>query len=101
MPNLVNFPPNNFENKMWANIAVSVAPGGSVVVDARGMTVLSVLTGGGTATLSRVDSDTAAGDAAETAGNASVAATTKLSVTVDWPFYRITAATAACRVACV
>ena len=101
MPNLVNYPPNTTDVKTFANIVAVVGAGASRVMDARGMNTISVITGGGTATVSRVDSDTAGADAAETAGNQSVAATTKLTIAVDWAFYRITATTATCRVSCV
>ena len=102
MPNLTANGNNSIDAKVFANLPKVLAAGASTVVDARGMTILTVITGAtSTATVSRVDSDAAVSDAAETAGNASVSTATKLSVTVDHPFYRITAATASVRVACV
>lgn len=101
MPNLTQFPPNDYLVKQFGNITATVAAGASLVVDARGMQVISVITAGGTANVSRVDTDTAGADSGDTAANQSVSTATKLSITVDWPFYRITATTASCRVACV
>jgi hypothetical protein len=89
------------EQKLFATLPLVVASGGAAVVDARGMRQLTIITGAGTATLSRVDSEGAAADAPEVAGNATVATGTRLVVAVDWPFYRITAAGGDARVACV
>ena len=96
------YPPNTSDVKTFGNIVAVVGAGTSRVIDARGMNVLTVIScASSTATVSRVDSDTAVADAAESAGNQSVSTATKLSITVDHPFYRITAATASVRVACV
>lgn len=102
MPNLTLNSNNGDFAKVWANVPATIAAGASLVVDARGMNILSVITGAtSTATIARVDSDGAVADSADAAANTSVTAATKTSVAVDWPFYRITAATASVRVACV
>lgn len=102
MPNLTLHNNNTADAKLWANVPKVLAAGSSTVVDARGMSQLTVSTGAtSTPTVSRVHSDTACADAAETAGNASVSTATRLSITVDHPFFWITAATASVRVACV
>lgn len=102
MPTLTPAGRNDQDAKMWTNVVQSVPAGQFFVVDARGMTTLTVITTAtGTATISRVDSDTAGADSADTAGNATCATGTRTTVVVDWPFYRIGAATTACRVACV
>lgn len=90
---------------------VSLADGDAVVIDARGMATLTIITGSGaTATYSRVDSrpPRTAGPAATasvvpaattgTENGATVAATTKLAITVDWQFYRVSVAGGTCRI---
>ena len=102
MPNLVNFPPNDTLVKQFGNIVAVVGAGTSRVVDARGMNQLTVITGAASsATVSRVDVDTAGADSGDTAANVSVSTAARLSVTVDWGFYRVTASGGSVRVACV
>ena len=102
MPNMTLNANNGDYAKVWANVPATVAAGASLVVDARGMNILTVITGAtSTATIARVDSDGASADTGDTAANTSVTTATRTSVAVHWPFYRITAATATVRVACV
>lgn len=103
MPNLVNYPPNTVDVKTFGNIVKVLAAGQATVVDARGMSILSIDTeAASTATYSRVLTDTASADSTATAQNGTVAIATKLSIAVDFPFYRITAGgTGNVNVACV
>jgi hypothetical protein len=65
--------------------------GAAVVVNARGFASLTIITGSGcTATISRVDSESAGANTGG-ASDQTVAATTKSVITVDWPFYRLSA----------
>jgi hypothetical protein len=88
--------------KTFGNQVIVVGSGTSFVLDARGMSIVTVITGAAsTATVSRVDSDGAVADSGDVAANQSVAIATRLNITVDWPFYRVTAATGSVRLACV
>ena len=88
MPNLVPYQPGTPEGKTYGNRVLVLATGQSSVVDARGMTALSIipeaLSG---AVVSRVCSDTASTDSATTC----IGTSAKLTVPVDFPFHRITA----------
>jgi hypothetical protein len=79
----------------------ALADGESFVFDVRGALRLTVITGAGAdATVSRVDS--VAASAHTTGVNAfTVAENTKTTTDADWPFYRVSVAGGACRVAIV
>ena len=78
----------------------ALADGGAAVVDARGFGNLTVITGAGaTATVSRVDAADAAAHTTGTENSFTVAPTTATVTPVDWPFYRVSVAGGACRVA--
>ena len=80
--------------KTYEGSVASVAAGASQVFDARGMAVLNVIAGsGGTVTVSRVDSATASAD--------TTSLVTTFPHSVDWPFFRVSAATADARVGLV
>lgn len=103
MPQTVPYGSNDKDVKTFGNVVGTLATGSADVIDARGMTIVTIITAAAsTATISRVDSLGAVADSADAAGNASVAVATKLSVAVDWPFYRIAAGgTGSIRFACV
>ena len=76
-----------------------LAAGGAMVVDARGCVSLCIIAGtGATVTYSRVDSMDATVHDGETD---TVAATTRETVPVDWPFFRVSVADGSARVAVV
>lgn len=67
--------------------------GEAYVIDARALRQLTVITGAGcTATVSRVDTPDAGAHTTGAENAFTVAATTKTTTAVDWPFYRISAA---------
>lgn len=92
MPNPVNFLPSTIGAKNFANFVKVLASGLTTVVDARGMSLLTITTeAASTATYSRVLTATASVDSSPTAQNGAVDSATKVSFAVDFPFYRITA----------
>lgn len=101
--------------KRDATRVVALADGEAVVMDCRGFKNLTIITGSGaTATYSRVDSRgknnspatagpalTAAVFPVATTGTengATVAATTKLLIPIDWAYFRVSTASGPCRV---
>ena len=84
-------------------LLTSLASGESMVVEAALLNgiQLTVLTAvGATATISRVDSKSA--NAATGHGSdATVAPNTRTTLTIDWPFYFISVAGGACRIAVI
>lgn len=79
-----------------------LASGAAVVIDARGMKYITVITGSGaTATVSRVDTPTASAHTTGTENSFTVAATTKTATAVDWPFWRVSVASGPCRIGLV
>jgi hypothetical protein len=86
--------------KVFGAAVVALAASGAVVVDARGMSSLTVITAAGaTATVSRVDSATAGAHTSGAENSFTVAASTRTVTAVDWPFYRVSVAGGAARVA--
>ena len=80
------------QTKVFGATPRTLTSGTSIVLDARGMTTLTVVTPAGvTATVSRVDSLSAVADSTDTAANVTVPAATKQIITVDWSFFRVTA----------
>lgn len=80
------------DQKTFAHTALSIASGASAVIDTRGMSAVTGVTGAASsATISRVDSATAGANSADTAANQNVSSGTRSVLTVDWPFFRITA----------
>ncbi len=70
----------------------TLTTGTSIVLDARGMSTLTVITSAGaSATVSRVDTLSAAADSTDAAANFTVPAATKQQISVDWTFFRVTA----------
>ena len=90
----------NAVHRIATQAVTALADGAAVVLDARGFANLTVITGAGaTATVSRVDAADADAHTTGTANSFTVAATTATVTPVDWPFYRISVAGGACRVA--
>lgn len=78
----------------------AVAAAGALLVDARGFKQLTIITdAGATATVSRVDSASAAAHIAGAPSQFTVAPTTRTVTPVDWPFFYITSAAGVSRVA--
>ena len=102
MPMLVTGGSTDVNGKLFGGLVSTVLVATPVVVDARGMSFLTVVTGAtGTATISRVNTDTAIADSALAHANVACGVASRTVVAVDWPFYRITAAVLSCDVACV
>lgn len=81
------------QSRMFDAQVEGLEDGEDTVIDARGMSNLTIITGdGATATVSRVDS---LGAEAHTEGEENaetVAENTKLVIPVDWPFFRVSSA---------
>lgn len=90
---------------------IALADGQAVVIDARGLSAITIITGSGaTATYSRVDSrppktagpaataDVVPADNTGTQNGTTVAATTKATITADWQFYRVSVSGGTCRI---
>lgn len=87
------------DQKVYAHSALSIGSGASGVIDTRGMTALTVVTSAASsATISRVDSATAGSNSGDTAANHTVTPGSRSVLTVDWPFFRITASGGSVRV---
>lgn len=81
---------------------VSLAAGEAVVVDARGMTNMTLRAATGcTITYSEVDSHTATAHGQNSKTVDGSAAAARIVQTVEWPFYRVSAAGAAATVGLV
>lgn len=83
------------------NGVVPIADGAGITLDARGCPVITFITGNTcTLTYSRVDSPSATSHTASevTENGDTVTENTRLSLTVDWPYYRVSAAGGAARV---
>lgn len=95
-------PASGQARKIFNNEVRSLAAAASTVVDTRGMSRLTIITGtGATATVSRVDSANASSHTTGTENSQTVTANTKEVIDVDWPFYRVSSAGGATRVAAV
>ncbi len=87
------------DEKTFAHTALTIASGASAVIDTRGMSAITVVTGAASsATISRVDSATAGSNSPDTAANQNVTPGSRSVVTVDWPFFRVTASGGSVRV---
>lgn len=77
--------------KMFSGTVKTLTTGQNVTVDARG-TLLTIITAGGTANVSRVDSADASADVGSgEPNNTAIAANTRTTVSgLEWGFYRIT-----------
>lgn len=92
----------NESRKVFGSVVTALAASEATVIDARGMSQLTIITGSGaTATYSRVDTHSASAHTTGTQNGDTVAATTKLVIPVDWPFYRISVAGGTCRIGLV
>lgn len=86
--------------KIFGSSVIALAAGEARNIDTRGMGTLTVIAGtGATVTVSRVDDDEAEAHTTGSHNQFTVAATTRVVTSVDWPFYRISSAGGACRVA--
>jgi hypothetical protein len=92
--------PSSYENEVlhrkYFGVQGSVAVGTPAVLDLRGAAGFTVYLNGGTATQQACDED-----GTVVPGSASAAAANGGFVAADWPFVKITAATAACIAAVV
>jgi len=80
------------------NGVTSLADGTAICLDARACPVITFITGAGcTLTYSRVDGPQAAAHTTGTENGTTVAASTRSSFTVDWPFFYISVAGGAAR----
>lgn len=87
-------------SRVFRQKVYSLAAGEAVVIDARGLSTITVITGAGaTATVSRVDDDGASAHTTGTENQFTVAATTRTATTIDWPFFRVSVSGGSCRVA--
>lgn len=76
----------------------TLADGDAIVVPTGEGIRLTIITGAGaTATYSRVDDH----DASAHGTTGTVAASTRLSIDTDWPYYRVSVAGGTCRVAVI
>ena len=96
----VIMPDSGQVQKVFGSQVAELAEDEQFVFDARGMAVLTVITGtGATATVSRVDDDEAEEHTTGTENAFTVAAETRTVTQVDWPFYLVSVADGSCRVA--
>lgn len=88
------------DEKTFAHTPLSIASGASAVIDTRGMSTITAVIGAATsATISHVNPSTAGSNSVDAAANQNVTPGSRSVVTVDWPFFRITASGGSFRVA--
>lgn len=81
------------------NGVVALADGDARTLDARGCATITLIADAGcTLTYSRVDAPDASAHTTGTENGTTVAADTRSSFTVDWPFWRVSAAGGTARV---